>query len=54
MAMSQSPWITTLHFAFQNRDHLFLVMEFISVRVCRVHLCAYVCVCVCLCVYTCT
>ena len=31
MAMSQSPWITTLHFAFQNHDHLFLVMEFLSV-----------------------
>ena len=32
MAMSQSPWITTLHFAFQSNEYLFLVMEFIAVR----------------------
>ena len=30
MASSRSPWITQLHFAFQDDDFLFLVMEFVA------------------------
>jgi len=28
MAMSESPWITTLHFAFQDTQYIYLVMEY--------------------------
>ena len=28
MALSESPWITTLHFAFQDTQYIYLVMEY--------------------------
>jgi serine/threonine protein kinase len=32
MAQTTSPWLVTLHYAFQTHEHLFLVMEYIQVR----------------------
>ena len=30
MASSENDWITKLHFAFQDNDYLFLVMEYVA------------------------
>ncbi len=30
MALSKTPWVVKLYYAFQSKSHLFLVMEYLS------------------------